>query len=427
MSNYVKIAMTALCVILSGCGLTNPYEKWLTDDQDPDRLRPSELKAVLCDVGTWMVDYDGTDVYFQFGTDWSLTSDSEISQVATNSTYNLMSISAKEISLTLVGAGHFSYIESGAEETYIVKEFSSSSISAVGKSSGKALTFVPGDKDALAAIAASKEALLVTVELCNDFVSAGFKTAVAHNADGDFVCHFSINPEPRTMQFDVIVDGELSHTTVGVEANEDGSLDFVSSITLDGKEVSGLVSTSNGVAFKGGDGLKVKSNGDSRIYYLGGDYRTHAINLANDRGDAVQYVYNEIIPHDEWGDIELNERATRPLVFCPENDKERYYYTFFDSFKEEEGPKVSSQYNDIIFMSKSDGYMPFGCWQDENGNDIDNAPEIQNTLPRFMNGYFHKDGLILVHDYDDEGYSYMWIISPTTDFWVRARNNRDDE
>ena len=426
MSNYVKIAMTALCVILSGCGLTNPYEKWLTDDQDPDRLRPSELKAVLCDVGTWMVDYDGTDVYFQFGTDWSLTSDSEISQVATNSTYNLMSISAKEISLTLVGAGHFSYIESGAEETYIVKEFSSSSISAVGKSSGKALTFVPGDKDALAAIAASKEALLVTVELCNDFVSAGFKTAVAHNADGDFVCHFSINPEPRTMQFDVIVDGELSHTTVGVEANEDGSLDFVSSITLDGKEVSGLVSTSNGVAFKDGDGLKVKSNGDSRIYYLGGDYRTHAINLANDRGDAVQYVYNEIIPHDEWGDIELNERATRPLVFCPENDKERYWYTFFDSFKEEEGPKVSAQYNDIIFMSKSDGYMPFGGWEDDKGEEINNAPEILNTMPRFMNGYFHKDGLILVHDYDDEGYSYMWIISPTTDFWVRARDSKEE-
>ena len=426
MSNYVKIAMTALCVILSGCGLTNPYEKWLTDDQDPDRLRPSELKAVLCDVGTWVVDYDGTDVYFQFGTDWSLTSDSEISQVATNSTYNLMSISAKEISLTLVGAGHFSYIESGAEETYIVKEFSSSSISAVGKSSGKALTFVPGDKDALAAIAASKEALLVTVELCNDFVSAGFKTAVAHNADGDFVCHFSINPEPRTMQFDVIVDGELSHTTVGVEANEDGSLDFVSSITLDGKEVSGLVSTSNGVAFKGGDGLKVKSNGDSRIYYLGGDYRTHAINLANDRGDAVQYVYNEIIPHDEWGDIELNERATRPLVFCPENDKERYWYTFFDSFKEEEGPKVSAQYNDIIFMSKSDGYMPFGGWEDDKGEEINNAPEILNTMPRFMNGYFHKDGLILVHDYDDEGYSYMWIISPTTDFWVRARDSKEE-
>ena len=423
MSNYVKIAMTALCIILSGCGLTNPYEKWLTDDQDQDRLRPSELKAVLCDVGTWVVDYDGTDVYFQFGTDWSLSSDSEISQVATNSTYNLMSISPKEISLTLVGAGHFSYIQSDADETYIVKEFSSSSISAVGKSSGKALTFVPGDEGALAAIAATKEALLVTVEICNSFVSAGFKTAAVHNADGDFVCHFSINPEPRTLQFDVIAEGELTHSIVGVEANEDGSLDFVSSITLDGKEVSGLVSTSNGLAFKGDNGLKVKSNGDSRIYFLGGDYHIHAINLRDGRGDAVKYVCDEITPHDEWGDIEFNERETRPLVFCPDNDKEHYWYTFFDSFKEEEGPKVSAQYNDIIFMSKSEGYMPFGGWEDANGQEINNVPEIQNAMPRFLNGYFHKDGLILVHDYDDEGYSYMWIIRPTTDYWVRARDS----
>lgn len=421
MSNYVKIATMALCLMLSGCGLTNPYEKWLTDDQDPDRLRPSELKAVLCDVGTWVVDYDGTDVYFQFGTDWSLTSDSDIPQVATNSTYNLMSISPREISLTLVGAGHFSYIEGNADETYIVKEFSASSIGAVGKNSGKVLTFVPGDGDALAAIAASKEALLVTVEICNSFVSAGFKTAAVHNADGDFVCHFSINPEPRTMQFDMIADGELTHATVGVEANADESLDFVSPITIDGKEVSGLVSTSNGVAFKGGDGLKVKSNGDSRIFYLGGDYYTHAIHLRDGRGDAVEYAYNEIAPHDEWGDIEFNERETRPLVFCPENDKERYWYTFFDSFKEDDGPKVSAQYNDIIFMSKSDGYMPFGGWEDDKGEEINNAPEILSAMPRFMNGYFHKDGLILVHDYDDE-FSYMWFISPTTDFWVRARD-----
>ena len=263
-----------------------------------------------------------------------------------------------------------------------------------------------------------------TVDLCNDFVSAGFKTAVAYNADGDFICHFSINPEPCTMQFDVIVDGELSHTTVGVEANEDGSLDFVSPITVDGKEVSGLVSTGNGVAFKGGDGLKVKSNGDSRDFFLGDDYDTHAINLRNGLGDAVQYVYDEITPHDEWGDIELNNRMTRPLVFCPDNDKEHYWYTFFDSFKEDKGAKVSDQYNDIIFMSRSEGYMPFGGWEDANGQEINNVPEIQNAMPRFLNGYFHKDGLILVHDYDDEGYSYMWLISPTTDFWVRASYNR---
>jgi hypothetical protein len=414
----------ALCLVLSSCGLTNPYEKWLKDE-NPDRLLPSELKALLCNVGTWVVDYDGTDVFFQFSTDWSLTSDSEIPQVATNSTFNLMSLSAKEISLTLVGAGHLSYIEKTADETYIVTSFSSSAITATGKNSGKQLSFVPGDEDVLAELAASKEALLVTVEACNAFVSAGFKTAAVHNADGDFVCRFSINPEPRTIQFDVIADGELTHTSVTVEADEDESLNFESAITLNGIEVTGLAPTSNGVAFKGGSGLKVKSNGDSRTYFLSGDYKTHAFSLRHGRGDAVEYLYDELELHDEWGDIELNEREKRPIVFCPDNDKEKYWYTFFDIIEEEKGAKVSAQYNDIIFVPKTAGYMPFGGWEDGKGGEYDNAAEILNTLPRLMNGLFHADGLALVRDFDAEGISNIWVLSPTTDFWLRTTINQD--
>jgi len=414
----------ALCLVLSSCGLTNPYEKWLKDE-NPDRLLPSELKALLCNVGTWVVDYDGTDVFFQFSTDWSLTSDSEIPQVATNSTFNLMSLSAKEISLTLVGAGHLSYIEKTADETYIVTSFSSSAITATGKNSGKQLSFVPGDEDVLAELAASKEALLVTVEACNAFVSAGFKTAAVHNADGDFVCRFSINPEPRTIQFDVIADGELTHTSVTVAADEDSNLDFESSITLDGITVTGLSSTGNGVAFKGGNGLKVTSNGATRNYFLGGDYKTHAFSLRHGRGDAAAYLYDELESHDEWGDIELNEREKRPIVFCPDNDKEKYWYTFFDIIEEEKGVKVSAQYNDIIFIPKTAGYMPFGGWEDGKGGEYDNAAEILNTLPRLMNGLFHADGLALVRDFDAEGCSNIWVLSPTTDFWLRTTINQD--
>ncbi len=423
MSNYVKIAMMALCLVLGSCGQTKPYEKWLTDDpdNDPERLRPSELKSVLCEVGAWVVDYDGTDVYFQFGEDWSLTSDSEIPEVATSSTYNLMALSAQTINLKLVGAGHLSYINNNVDESYVVSEFSKTAISATGKDSGKKLSFVPADPDALTALATAKEALQYTVDICNEFAAAGFGTAAVHNADGDFVCRFAINAEPRNIQFDVIAEGVLTHSVVSVAANEEGNLDFESPITLGGKTVTGLLSTNDGAALKGGDGLKVTSNAPSRVYYLGGDYDIHALNLRDGRGSAVQYVYDEIAPHDEWGDIELNNRETRPLVFCPNDDKGRYWYTFFDSFSEETGANVSAQYNDIIIMTKSEGTMPFGCYQDENGDDINVAPEIESGLPRFMNGYFHKDGLILVHDSDGE-YSYMWALSPTTDFWIRARS-----
>lgn len=422
MTNYAKIAMAAICLILGGCGMTNPYEKWLDEGQnDQEKLLPSKLKAVLCDVETWKVDYEGTDVFFQFGSDWSLVSDSDIPQVATSSTYNMMSLSAKEISLTLVGAGHLAYVDKGADASYVVKAFSNTSISATGKTSGKEITLVPADDDVMEKLAATKEALLATVKVCKSFVSSGYKTAAVHNADGDFVCRFAINPEARTLQFDVIADGTLTHTVVPVEAPDDDNLNFETAIKLDGKDINGLAFSGIGVILKGGDGLAVKPNGDSRVYFLSGDYQTHALNVNGGRGEAVQYLIDEITPHDEWGDIEVSDRETRPLVFCPENDKDHYWYTFFDSFKEEDGATVSEQYNDIIFMSKSDGYMPFGGWDDGNGGEFDNAKEIQNDLPRFMNGYFHKDGLILVHDFDGEGYSYYWFFSPTTDFWFRAR------
>ena len=150
MTNYAKIAMAAICLILGGCGMTNPYEKWLDEGQnDQEKLLPSKLKAVLCDVETWKVDYEGTDVFFQFGSDWSLVSDSDIPQVATSSTYNMMSLSAKEISLTLVGAGHLAYVDKGADASYVVKAFSNTSISATGKTSGKEITLVPANDDVM--------------------------------------------------------------------------------------------------------------------------------------------------------------------------------------------------------------------------------------------------------------------------------------
>jgi len=80
-------------------------------------------------------------------------------------------------------------------------------------------------------------------------------------------------------------------------------------------------------------------------------------------------------------------------------------------------------------MSQSDGYMPFGGWEDDKG-EINNAPEILSAFPKFMKGYFHEDGLVLVHEYGGyDGYfhSFMLILSPTTDFWVRAMDTKNPE
>ena len=63
--------------------------------------------------------------------------------------------------------------------------------------------------------------------------------------------------------------------------------------------------------------------------------------------------------------------------------------------------------------------MPFGDWG------TDNAPEIEKDLVKFMKGYYDKDGLILVYLPEGEE-SYLWLLSPTTDYWVKAYHLDED-
>ncbi|MBP5234940.1 MAG: hypothetical protein J6Z20_03045, partial [Bacteroidales bacterium] len=252
----------------------------------------------------------------------------------------------------------------------------------------------------------------------NMFAEAGYGTSSVSNEDG-FVCRFAISPEKCSIRFDIIQDGKLSHKTNSISVDEAGNLKLDSPLAIGENTITGLALNGTNVKMEGAEELTVARNNVSRAYFLSGEYRTHKINFNAEVGDAVKYLVDEIKPHDEWGDIEFNERETRPIVYCPENDKEHYWYTFFDSFSEEKGPVVSSEFNDIIFMQKADGYMPFGDWG------TDNSPEIEKDLPKFMKGYYDKDGLILVYLPEGEE-SYLWLLSPTTDYWVKAYHLDED-
>ncbi len=422
MNCYIKIALTAaFCLTLGGCGLTNPYEKWLDECQEnPDRIRPSEVKSILCTVGTWKTDYEGTDVYFQFSSDGSVSSDSEIQKLATNSTFNVMSVSSKVVSLTIIGGGHLTYVDSNAEETYFVEELSSTSITVKGKEGGETLVLVPAPSEEFEAINASKEALLATMAAANMFAEAGYGTSSVSDGDG-FVCRFAIFPEKCSIRFDIIEDGKLSHQTISISVDEAGNLQLGSPLTIGENTITGLELKGANVKMEGAEELKVARNNVSRANFLSGDYKTHKINLIDGVGDAVKYVVDEFMPHDEWEFIEFNERETRPLVFCPRegHEKDHYWYVFYDSFNEDNGPVVSSEFNDIIYMQKSQGTMPFDDWG------VDISDEVEKDFPKFFKGYFDKDGLILVYLPEGEE-SYLWLLSPTTDFWIKSYHIDED-
>ena len=70
-------------------------------------------------------------------------------------------------------------------------------------------------------------------------------------------------------------------------------------------------------------------------------------------------------------------------------------------------------------MQKADGYMPFDDWG------VDISDEVEKDFPKFFKGYFDKDGLILVYLPEGEE-SYLWLLSPTTDFWIKSYHIDED-
>ena len=75
MKNYIYI-LFLFCLVLSGCGLAEPWKDWQNEGEMSDyRLRPSELKKVLCEPAGWKMIYEGVTFYFQFNEGGTLNSD----------------------------------------------------------------------------------------------------------------------------------------------------------------------------------------------------------------------------------------------------------------------------------------------------------------------------------------------------------------
>ena len=351
MNNYIKIATMSLCLTLAGCGLTNPYEKWLDAyPENPDRLLPSKLKEVLCEEGKiWKADCNGTDVYFTFNKDWSVDSDSEAIQLATSGVFSLVSKGDDAIALTIEGAGHLPYFIDDADETYYVTEYSSTSIKATGKTLGTALTFVPASAAELKAMQDEKEPILFKLKVFKRFIDAECGSAILRNSVGKFLARVSVDPKTSSAKFDIMDNRELTHVAVSVDASEatgDRRLTFVTPVTVLGEEVNGLQldESLSSIELLGTSAFRVTNSSEARRYWLSGDYETYHLNVFNGKGDAEQSIIDELLPHDEWNGIEFNDRETRPVIYCPRhNDDGHYWYVYFDSFKNG-GAKVSSDY-----------------------------------------------------------------------------------
>ena len=67
MKKLIYIMLSLCCLVFYSCGMTEPWKDWEHEgDMSADRLRPSEVKELLCAADGWKMIYQGVTFYFQF-------------------------------------------------------------------------------------------------------------------------------------------------------------------------------------------------------------------------------------------------------------------------------------------------------------------------------------------------------------------------
>ena len=138
MKQPIYIILT-LCLALSSCGMTDVWKDWENEGtMSEDRLRPSEVKALLCSGDGWKMTYEGTTFFFQFTEGWNVTSDTDetMLQSAVETDYYLDYEGEDRVLLTIVGNGMLQYLSENTESTLVITSYSDSEIRATGQENG---------------------------------------------------------------------------------------------------------------------------------------------------------------------------------------------------------------------------------------------------------------------------------------------------
>ena len=64
MKKLIYIMLSLCCLVFYSCGMTEPWKDWEHEgDMSADRLRPSEVKELLCAADGWKMIYQGITFY----------------------------------------------------------------------------------------------------------------------------------------------------------------------------------------------------------------------------------------------------------------------------------------------------------------------------------------------------------------------------
>lgn len=405
-----NIAVLAVCLAFHGCGMTDVWKEW--EDQgnmSEDRLLPSEVKSVLCSVGTWKMTYEGTDFYFQFTEDGSVTSDSDetILQSGIETDYYLDYDGEDIVLLTIDGGGLMAYLDENSEETLAITSYSTTQIVATGQDNGVEMILTPtttteieeANEDKRLAIIAYNKAQ--SLELLKTTLSNGI---FRNSSTESFVAHYQISCDDSdnwSVKISYIEDNAVTHTEYAMTLDTSGDESAVLSIT-DGADANGSTVNAIYYGYDSGDvstdnaslTIDLNKSSDMADMYTN-SWTTHIVDRDN--------IYSDFA--DLQTQVEFDDRSPRNIIVCPGSINDNYWHYV--------GFTVSASSDDTT-----------GCMYLENtainyilGNYGDDAGLVRSiaNYAAFLEFCFSEDGLWWYEDSD----SYMYVISPNSSEWFR--------
>lgn len=409
MKNNKVLFILVSGIFISGCGLSDPWEKWADEGTLPeDRMLPSDVLATLCSVEWWKFEYSEETFYFQFYDDGTAITNSTIHRDELTTSFWLDWDDAYSVELNISGGGHLQYLSSGGETAFLISAYSTSSITSTGVETAASFVFVPTDSEEVEDMAEDKAEEVAKVEAVQRIIDAGFDHGAVFCSD-DLLAHYYMNiaveeEENYTIRFDILKDGEVAHTTIAISVDINSTVTFTESVTIGDYEVTGMSYSDYAMTLTGSTGYTVAENTTYASWYIGSSYSTYILS------DGCEAIMDEFQNYkDYWGQIEFSDRDGRPIFYgSPNWDAHATWYVGVYS---NNTPTTDSTQQDIAYFTG--GYymeMPYGGYE----SNMDDVATFYDSLLSF---YFNTDGVIVAKHPSSE---ILWLLSPTGTSWIKG-------
>lgn len=411
MKRLTYIMLSLCCLALYSCGMTEPWRDWENEgDMSADRLRPSEVKKLLCAGDGWKMTYEGVTFFFQFDEEGNVNSDSNegLLENAVDTEYSLDFQGEKVVLLTLLNGGMMQYLPENQETKFVITGYSDSNITAKGQTYGKEMILLPATAAELRQAQESKRLAIIAYrkEQALDLFKSELNNGVFRNESSEFMAHYLITCDEEDnwgVKVSAIVDGVVKHTvyqmTIDTTGDEDAELTFSDNVTIDGTTInkffynylSGSLRTN--VASVVCDTRKASAIAE---WYTSSNWKTHIV----DR-DVIYEGFKDIF----HAGVEFDDRNPRNLVVCPWSGMGSYI-----------GIKPTLTANDEtgrIFIKLGEIYDMFG-W---NNNPAD-YERVQQDYEKLLSFCGSVDGLYWT--YNDNN-NMVYVLSATGEQWFRMK------